>query len=82
MTTVEIDPGELAANGSLVTGPTRPDRRHPVELTVGRIHDHVDTYGRHLTPADMDVLAEAVEVLDILRARLDGVERRRARAAE
>lgn len=80
MTAAEIDPGELTPEGALVTEPARPaDRRHPVEVTVTRIGDHVDTFGRHLTPNEIDTLADAVEVLDALHARLSWVARRRDR---
>lgn len=58
----------------------RPDRRHPVELTTQRISDHVEQYGRHLTPNEVDQLAEAVEILDGLHTRLEALARRKARA--
>lgn len=80
MTAAEVDPGELTPTGELITEPARPaDRRHPVEVTVTRIGDHVETFERHLTPDEIDTLAEAVEVLDALHARLAWAARRPAR---
>jgi hypothetical protein len=83
---VDLDPGEIMPTGGpveivagLAMDVSTPARRHPVELTTDRISDHVETYGRHLTPAEIDTLAEATEVLDGLRVRLDGLERRKAR---
>jgi hypothetical protein len=82
MTAAEIDPGELTDTGELITEPARPaDRRHPIEVTVTRIGDHVDTFERHLTPTEIDIIAEAVEVLDALHARLAWQARRRGRDA-
>jgi hypothetical protein len=76
MTAVEIDPGELTATGDLVTEPRPADDRHPVEVLDALIAEVVETYGRHLTPHEVDTLAEAVEVLDALHARLAWMARR------
>lgn len=73
-----ITPGHFPDPGQTERDPEpRTDRRHPVELTVARLTDHVDQHGRHLTPSDIDTLADAVEVLDQLRVRLDRAARRR-----
>ena len=78
----------VVADGPAVASPPRnsngaaPDRRHPVEVTVSRLTDHVEAYGRNLTPDEVDDLARAVEVLDTLRARLDAAARRRAQRGE
>jgi hypothetical protein len=74
---IDLDPGELTPTGELITGtPPSVDRRHPVEVTGSRLQDHVEAYGRNLTPVEVDILADAVEVLDALRARLDRASRR------
>lgn len=73
-------------DGPAVASPPRNggtvDRRHPVEVTTVRLSDHVEAYGRHLTPDEVDDLARAVEVLDALRSRLDAAARRRAQRGE
>ena len=79
MSAVEIDPGELNPDGELITG-LKPDRRHPVEVTSSRLAEHVEQYGRHITPTESDALADAVEVLDLVHARIAAAMRRRERA--
>ena len=60
-------------------GDPRVDRRHPIEVTADRVRDHVETYGLHLTPAEVDELADAIEVLDLMHRRIARAARRRAR---